>query len=309
VRVAASAVAVFVAACAPGALAQSQASAPAGRAIWVRTGAAGSGSARDPRAAAPDPSGQPMPTGNLPGWRQVFSDDFRTDVPLGGFSGCTSGSSIMTSTCTGLPAAVAAKWWAYPDGWTDSAGDGSYEPSQTVSISGGLMNVHLHTADGIHMVAALVPKIPGGVNGNGLMYGRYSVRFRADEIAGYKTAWLLWPDSNVFPQDGEIDFPEADLDTDIWGYVHYQGGTAVNDQAWFETEDSYGSWHTATTIWTPTAVTFMLDGTTIGTVTQRIPDTPMHWVLQCETSTYGITPADSTSGNIQIAWAVAYRRD
>src|ERR1700741_1268265 len=32
-----------------------------------------------------DPSGVAMPKGNLPGWKQVFSDDFATSVPLGGF--------------------------------------------------------------------------------------------------------------------------------------------------------------------------------------------------------------------------------
>src|SRR3978361_375707 len=31
------------------------------------------------------PSGEAMPVGNLPGWKQIFSDDFATDVPLGQF--------------------------------------------------------------------------------------------------------------------------------------------------------------------------------------------------------------------------------
>ncbi|MDQ6606081.1 MAG: glycoside hydrolase family 16 protein, partial [Actinomycetota bacterium] len=145
-----------------------------------------------------------------------------------------------------------------------------------------------------------------GVNGNGQMYGRYQVRFRADEIAGYKTAWMLWPDSNISPRDGEIDFPEADLNTPIIGYLHHQGATAGNDQDYWPTPATYNSWHTATITRMPGYVQFALDGNVIGTSTSRLPNTPMHWILQTETSTYGVTPANSTYGWIQIAWVTAY---
>ena len=212
----------------------------------------------------------------------------------------------MTSDCSGLPASVNAKWWTYPDGWRDTAGTGIYEPSQTLSIGNGTLNVYLHSVGGTHMGAALVPKIPGGVNGNGQMYGRYEVRFRADEIAGYKTAWMLWPDSNVSPRDGEIDFPEADLNTPMIGYVHHQGATVNNDQDYWPTNATYNSWHTATITRMPGYVQFALDGNVIGTSTSRLPNTPMHWILQSETSTYGVIPANSTYGWIQIAWVTAY---
>lgn len=34
------------------------------------------------------PGGEAMPVGNLPGWKQVFSEDFVSgDVPVGGFPG------------------------------------------------------------------------------------------------------------------------------------------------------------------------------------------------------------------------------
>jgi hypothetical protein len=55
---------------------------------------------------------------------------------------------------------------------------------------------------------------------NSLLYGRYSVRFKADPLAGFKIAWLLWPDSGVWPRDGEIDFPEGELDLTIYGAAH-----------------------------------------------------------------------------------------
>jgi len=51
--------------------------------------------------------------------------------------------------------------------------------------------------------------LPGAVGKEGgLLYGRYAIHFKADPVPGYKTSWLLWPDSEKWPQDGEIDFPE-----------------------------------------------------------------------------------------------------
>src|SRR5947209_11706277 len=87
-------------------------------------------------------SGQAMPVGDISGWHQVFADDFSADpsVPVGGLSGCVDGSNLMSSTCSGLPPAVAAKWWAYPDGWKDTSGHGTYSPSKVLSIQNGVLN-------------------------------------------------------------------------------------------------------------------------------------------------------------------------
>ena len=108
-----------------------------------------------------DPSGAAMPTGNLAGWNQVFSDDFADkSVPLGQLFGCSAGSTIMTSNCAGLPASVRSQLWAYPDGSTNTSGNGTYEPSQVLSIHDGMLDYDLHTTNGVHMVSAVEPKIP-----------------------------------------------------------------------------------------------------------------------------------------------------
>jgi hypothetical protein len=242
-------------------------------------------SALTPTAA--DPSGQPMPTGNIPGWHQVFADNFNQTVPVGQF-----------------PARVAAQWGhSYPDGSKDTSKLGRYEPTKVVSISHHTMNLFLHTQDGIHMVAAAVPTIPGAHGSDdGLLYGRYVIRLRADPVPGYKVAMLLWPDSEHWPTDGEIDFPEANLDGPILGFVHHQGGTSPNDQTEFATQATYGPWHTATVTWLPSGVSFQLDGQVIGTALARIPNTPMHLIIQAETSIGGPVPTDAAAGNIQIAW-------
>lgn len=239
---------------------------------------------------AGSPSGQPMPVGNLPNFQQVFTDDFTTDVPLGSF-----------------PAAVSSRWTAYPSPWPDTSRHGVYSPLKVLSQKNGVLNMYIHTENGVHLVAAPVPKIPGGPSGGGLLYGRYAVRFRADPLRGYKTAWLLWPDSETWPRDGEIDFPEGNLDRTIEAYMHRQGATTGGDQDAFSTSTTYSAWHTAVTEWTPTAVRFILDGVTIGTSTSRIPNTPMHWVLQTETALDGTVPADSVAGNVEIDWVAVWK--
>jgi hypothetical protein len=239
-------------------------------------------------ASEVSPSGQPMPVGDIPGWHQIFADNFTTNVPLGEF-----------------PQLVATKWSDYPDGWEDTYRSGQYYPSKVVSIQNGIMNLYLHTENGIHMVAAPEPILPGAVGKEGgLLYGRYAIRFRADPLFGYKVSWLLWPDSEVWPRDGEIDFPEGVLFGNICGYMHRQNATAVNDQASVVTQSFMGSWHTAIIEWTPARLSFILDGTTVLSTTERIPDTPMHWVLQTETSR--TPPSNQTAGNVQIAWVVVY---
>jgi beta-glucanase (GH16 family) len=123
---------------------------------------------------------------------------------------------------------------------------------------------------------------------------------------GYKGAWLLWPASEVWPRDGEIDFPEGDFDSTIWAFMHRQGATAGSDQDWFSTSARWTDWHTAVTEWTPSSVRFLLDGQVVGTSTSRIPNTPMHWVIQNETTLSGYVPADSVSGHVLIDWVAVW---
>jgi beta-glucanase (GH16 family) len=66
------------------------------------------------------------------------------------------------------------------------------------------------------------------------------------------------------------------------------------------------SWHIAVIEWSASACSFSLDGKAIGTSTSRIPDTPMHWVLQTETALSGGAPSDSAAGDVQVDWVVAY---
>jgi hypothetical protein len=229
-----------------------------------------------------------MPATDLPGWRLVFNDDFESSVDRGAF-----------------PFGVAKKWDAYPKTWRDTSKNGVYSPD-IVSIHDGLMDIYLHTTSGIHKVAAPVPLLPGKAGWGGQLYGRYAVRFRADPVPGYKTAWLLWPLSNTWPRDGEIDFPEGDLTGTISAFVHRQGATTGSDQDIFHTQAQYSDWHTAVIEWTPERVEFYLDGASIGKATSRIPDTAMRWVIQTETALSGAAPPDAAEGHVYLDWVAVW---
>ncbi|MEW1957323.1 glycoside hydrolase family 16 protein [Kineococcus sp. NPDC059986] len=234
-------------------------------------------------AAPATPQGTGAPRGDLPGWRQVLVDDFTTYVPLGGFPG----------------PAYAGRWTGY-DGAHDTSGAGTYRPARVVSVDDGVLDLHVRTEGGTPLVAAPVPLRDG--QWGGWTYGRYSVRYRADAVPGYKTAWLLWPDSDDW-SDGEVDFPEGDLDGTVHGFVHRPGAPEQNALA-VDTGVRATDWHVATVEWRPEGVRFLLDGVLVGS-TPVSPDRPMHLVLQTETS--GGTPPAGAAGHVQVDWVALYR--
>jgi len=236
----------------------------------------------------------------LPGWRHLFVDDFDTDVPLGSF-----------------PAQVSAKWSAYPYPWRDTSRNGVYDPGRVVSIDNGVLTKDLRTIDGQPSVAALTPKVPGSI-ALGTLYGRYEVRFRSSKPAGFKIAWLLWPvsgtnttgSSSGVGGNGEIDFPEMNLSDDtVYGFVHRQDSANSSDQFSSQTPVDIAQWHTYTIEWSPNLVVFLLDGYEVGRTTERIPNTPMRWVLQTETQLSGGKPAASARGTVEIDWVSVWAYD
>lgn len=247
------------------------------------------------------PSPAEKPSGDLPGWKQVFREDFdKADVPVGKFPGD----------------AYRAKWSAgYKDGTPDTAGqkgkDSAYYPSKVLSVKDGVLDWYLHTEDGIAMGAAPRPRFTNGSDNprhdNSLLYGRYSVRFKADSLKGYKLAWLLWPDSGQWPQDGEIDFPEGDLSESLFGAVHFRSDDPADFKT-YKTDEKFTSWHVATTEWSPGKVEFFLDGRSIGVATKDIPKTPMHLILQTE-ACLPKCPKPGTEGHVQLDWVSVWTRD
>jgi beta-glucanase (GH16 family) len=244
-------------------------------------------------SAAPAPAATPTPTATpiatptaaptatptpSSGATPLFRDDFTTPFAEGQFP--------------------TAGWGAYPYGWKDTSKNGTYDPS-IVSAHDGLLDVFIRTTNGVHRVASFGPSMY-------LSEGKFVIRFRADAMHGYKGAWLLWPQSETWPRDGEIDFPEGDFDGTISAFMHRQGATTGSDQDAYSTSARWTDWHTATIEWRPTFVRFTLDGTVIGTSTSRIPNTPMRWQIQNETTLAGFVPADSVSGHVLIDWVAVW---
>ncbi|GAA2005813.1 glycoside hydrolase family 16 protein [Nakamurella flavida] len=253
---------------------------------WYQAGSresftVGGGSASP--APAVSAGGSSMPVGNLSGWRQIFTEDFRTDQAEGRF-----------------PGVYAANWKSY-DGFPDTHKNGWYN-QDIISVHDGYLDMRLHSKNGMPQGAAPIPLLDDSGKVTGQTYGRYSVRFKADKLPDYGMGWLLWPTSGNW-NDGEIDFPEGDLGKTIHGYNHCLGNPSVNC-AIVETGVPFaGGWHTATLEWTPSRITFILDGVTYRTTTKSVPSKPMQWVLQ--TASAG-TPADSTAGHVLIDWVSIY---
>ena len=226
-----------------------------------------------------------MPVGDLPGWKEIFSDDFLTDAPLGSF-----------------PGTLYPGWTAYPDTYHDTSGNGQYSPERTLSVQGGVLHINVHTENGVHYSSA-----PEPMKGQGQIYGRYAIRFRATQMTNdYKAAWLLWPDSDVWPADGEIDYPEGGLASTFSAFAHY--ASAAGGQDAFDTMTTFAAWHTAVTEWAPTGVSFYLDGTLLGTSTTEVPSKAMHFVLQTETRLSGGPPSNTSVGELQVDWVAIWAK-
>jgi hypothetical protein len=239
-----------------------------------------------------------MPVGNLPGWNQIYANDFTQSVALG-----SQASAFGMSDYGVVP---------------DTSGMGLRDTAATVSEANSLLNVWVHTdSQGQPVGACLIPTAPGVSYDDGQLYGRYDIRMRADSAQGFKFVFLLWPDSESWPGDGEIDFPEADLNAAaVGGATHFEDGTSGNSQDWWTDPGiNYQQWHTYTIEWMPGVLDYFIDGTLVHSDTQAtaeqsgygIPDTPMHPVIQVETVTDGSgAPASSSQGNVQIDWLTAY---
>jgi hypothetical protein len=251
-------------------------------------------------SASSDSSGVPMPVGdttvNGQTWHQVFADNF------------PSGENVaLRSSCAG-ETSLNSRWNEYPYPWNGTPSWATYCPERTTSIHDGVLDFWIHSEQvgGVwkHLITALSPKIPGQ------LYGRYVIRFEEPTaFPDYHMSFLLWPNSNVWPRDGEIDLPEGDTNGTIWAFMHRQGATSGGDQ------DAYGSgvsvggsgWHTAVIEWLPSRCTFLVDGKVIGQSTSRIPNTPMHWELQMNgNGTAASAVSNSAGGHILIDWVAVY---
>jgi hypothetical protein len=255
----------------------------------VTTTTAGSGSGSG--SAIPDgvtnnsePSGESPPGANaMNGYSLSYSTDF-------------SGSSL-------------------PSGWNPYSGapgasdPGSQWADSHAVVSGGMLSLNAwqDPAFGNEWVT-------GGTSQDGVSrtYGAYFVRSR--ETGGGPTlVELLWPTNNVWPP--EIDFDETDgpsgrtTATNIWAV-----NNGTKSQAQSQLNIDMTQWNTFGIIWTPTSITYTLNGKAWGTFSNAadISSTPMHLDLQQQTWCGAAAGMDNENAcptapeSMQVDWVAEY---
>jgi len=151
----------------------------------------------------------------------------------------------------------------------------------------------------------------------GQTYGRWEIRFRLDKGTGYGAAVLLWPQSNQWPEDGEIDIieiPFSQRDRAINALHNQPGDVHLQD-----TENviaDFSTWHTIAVDWVPGSITFYLDGvkTWVSPNTDLVPASVMRLGMQldeCAPQTYGRwigcrTECSPDSLDMEVDWVKVY---
>ena len=143
----------------------------------------------------------------------------------------------------------------------------------------------------------------------GQLYGRWETCVASPAGSpNYHPVVLLWPDSENWPGDGEIDFMEILEPTrqEVTASVlHVRPGDPStrddpNDHRKITIDAT--QWHSWALEWTPDHIRGYVDGTQWFEVTRHIPQTPMHLCLQLDN--FG---GDVSEGGQLIAdWAREY---
>ena len=124
---------------------------------------------------------------------------------------------------------------------------------------------------------------------------------------------ILWPDSENFPEDGEIDFMEIPTGdrtaahlTVHWGEDDHQDGASV--------ASDFTQWHTFAVEWTPEHVVGYVDGEQVYRTddADANPPGPMHLAIQQDIGPYGddwIPAPDATTPptcTLEVDWVRIY---
>jgi Glycosyl hydrolases family 16 len=226
--------------------------------------------AKPAHRAVPD-----APPSSLPGWRLVYRQTFDGSV--------------------------------LPPGWEAYSGHPANDPYSTWDpandvVSGGELHLLATPSGGVGGV---------GYRGNPQTYGLYLVRLKGDYEPGLQMSdiALLWPDSSVWPP--EIDFFEDHGGTRR-GYLAtlHPGPDGDNShQVHVPVDNNATQWHTYGVEWTPTSITFTLDGHPAGSAVSSHglpawPDIRMNLDLQSQS--LGPAQPSHTIETMTVDWVAEY---
>jgi beta-glucanase (GH16 family) len=161
--------------------------------------------------------------------------------------------------------------------------------------------------------------VSGGMAENvGQLYGRWEFRVRTEKGRGFGSAILLWPDSEQWPQDGELDIMEVpgenrDLAHFVAHWADESGSDTVNGKA---VPGDFSQWHTFALEWLPDRITWYVDGVKKYENTDKtvIPTKPMHLTIQLDQGPkkdWIMAPDDTTPEevNLEVDWVRVYKAD
>lgn len=234
------------------------------------------------------------------GWNLVWEDNF--DVSYAG-----------TSNGVYCPQAPKAKgistlydWGLYgPGANTGTAGVGERRPDQVI-VHGGICEM-IAKAD--NFSCSGMANLKGGGVTKAYKYGRWDIKCRSDQVAGYSPYILLWPASGNWPADGEVDVYENPKQNDVlhitvhWSSSNQQEGKTFT----FDQE----AWHVHTVIWEASYIDYYLDGVLLwhDTNLSHQPPGAMWLGLANDIKPWGQpAPAAGTQHSFYIDWVRIYQR-
>jgi beta-glucanase (GH16 family) len=229
---------------------------------------------------------EPMPVGNIAGWRQVFTDNF-------------SGRKLDSS-----------KWRLY---WGKPGGDrGGWFDPRHVGVSHGMLVIsgYRDRSDGGRWATGGLSSSTGLVQ----TYGKYLVRFRLDRGIGVGHAVLLMPANNSWPPELDMSEDNGSGRTGTLATLHY----GKSDRHWsaFLRSVNLTQWHTLGVQWTPGKLQYTIDGRIWATMQGNVvPTVPMVLDIQTQawpcSGTWGRCPNASTPRVVRmyVDWVAAYAPD
>ncbi|MEU2349045.1 glycoside hydrolase family 16 protein [Modestobacter sp. NPDC049651] len=242
------------------------------------TGGGGGGSSDDlPRAG--DDGAAPTPTtmGQRQGWTPRGGDEF------------DAGRLDPT------------KWRLYGG---PGANDVGWRDPSAVSVADGMLTI---TAQG---------DVSGGLAWKAqpaTTYGKWEFRARVEAGTGYAPAILLWPDSDVWPEDGEVDVMEIPAgDRQVNHTTVHFGADDMREESM--SAGDFTQWHTYAVDWQRDRISVYLDGEPVFETTNpaAVPHGPMHLAIQLDVGPQGTwipAPDETTPASVRldVDWVRMYR--
>lgn len=199
-------------------------------------------------------------------------------------------------------------WGIYDNSWSNNPKH--MRRVEAVKVKDGFLNllVDKHPTD---------PKryMTGGVaHQKNYTYGKFEfrVRMESDPVNATSGVCLTWPESDVWPKDGENDIYETEYESNHWNtWIHY--GKLGSDNKWHDTRYQKAhtidktQWNIVAMEWSPEYIKIYVNGKLSWTLKdpEAIAKVPHHICFQTEKD---VTKDLTKPIKMQIDWVKVYNR-